>query len=318
MICRGASRSLTLAVCGLLLAAACSANDVPGEGALSDSEEAPADFAVLRQAVGLPTSREIELLEVASYELRVEEAIADCMRTAGFEYTPVVVPGEDRVKITGAGLSSFDYASSFGFGISTGFSGAARNEVDNPNLAQFDLLEPAAQRRFVATLEGEAALDARPTETVEIGGCRLEAETAVPLPPWYLHGDWITESAIELNERLAANRDVVDLYGDWSDCMAQAGFPGLTSPPRLIDDLATEFEERVLANLVTARPFADEGDFLDALDDTSRVLLEDFVDEEIRIAVSSHTCLNPLRSDLQAHSEAMQLEIAGRANLEGS
>ncbi len=166
-------------------------------------------------------------------QTRVEELVKGCMRSAGFEYTPVD-PNATKAAITGtSGLTDEEFRRQFGYGISTVFEKIVEisqsSKSADPNVTYRSGLDPAGQQAFDIALTGGAA-DVSVSGAVEaakagdlggLGGCVEEATTAV-------FGGANVVSALakieELDSRAEADERLIKARADWSNCMRKQGF----------------------------------------------------------------------------------------------
>jgi hypothetical protein len=241
------------------------ANQAEAPATTASQAEAPATEANQAEAsapegdpANLPGTEEFGMTEeelVQSIE-KVEELIAKCMGDAGFEYVPVDV-GTVRKAMTAdksaPGLSSEEYAATYGYGISTqppgGQASPAVIGLGEENISTFNNLSEADQDAYNHTLFGEnaeatfaVALEAE--DFSETGGCTRTAVEQVFSPEelttaYYNPGD----ARIEQDQR------VIEAIKAWSDCMRQAGFDYSTP-----EEPEPDLEDRLEAILNGADP----------------------------------------------------------------
>jgi hypothetical protein len=174
----------------------------------------------------------------------VEALIAKCMREAGFEYVPVdyaTVRQAMNADKTGPGLSTEEYASTYGYGISTepelaGVLTPATIGLGEQNVQIFDSLSEEDQDAYQHTLWGENtdetfAVSLEAEDFSQTGGCTRAAIEQVFNPDelsaaYYNPGD----ALIEQDPR------VIAAIASWSDCMREAGFD-YDSPEEIEPDL---------------------------------------------------------------------------------
>jgi len=173
----------------------------------------------------------------------VEALIATCMSDAGFEYVPVdyatVRKAMDADK-TAPGLTTEEYAATFGYGISTqppaGASNPAIIGLGEQNMQISNSLSEADQDAYNHTLFGENtdatfAVSLEAEDFSETGGCTRTAIEQVFSPEelnatYYNPGDTLIEQDPRVIAAIAA----------WSDCMREAGF-NYDSPEEIEEDL---------------------------------------------------------------------------------
>jgi hypothetical protein len=186
----------------------------------------------------------------------VEGLIATCMSEAGFEYVPVdyatVRKAMDADKMA-PGLTTEEYAATYGYGISTQPPGDANSPAiigrGEQNVQIFNSLSEADQAAYNYTLLGENAeatfaVSLEAEEFSETGGCTRTAIEQVFTPEELSAAYYNPKDAlVEQDPR------VIDAVAAWSDCMRQAGFD-YNSPEEIEPDL----EQRLNAILDGADP----------------------------------------------------------------
>jgi hypothetical protein len=173
----------------------------------------------------------------------VEALIATCMSEAGFEYVPVdyatVRKAMDADK-TAPGLTTEEYAATYGYGISTQPPGGADSPavigLGEQNMQIFNSLSDADQVAYKHTLFGENtdatfAVTFEAEDFSETGGCTRTAVEQVFSPKemgaaYYNPKDALVEQDPRVISAVAA----------WSDCMREAGFD-FDSPEETEEDI---------------------------------------------------------------------------------
>lgn len=242
----------------------------------------------------------------------VQESVAACMAELGFEYRPTAAPP----MYTLPELTP-EYAAEFGYGDTTEAYGPdvppmrfSQMPGDDPaadfNQSYANGLAPDASEQYWAALHGR---DPLPDEDVrdiplEEAGCYSRAYAEVSpefqVPPEFRPvEDAIREEIwwVDEDPRLVATHPA------WADCMADAGYPGLTAIP----DAAALANDRANASSLTlAVPYAE--------------LKEMFGDElaevqayEIAVATADATCREQvgwyeLRADVLTEAQASIVE----------
>jgi hypothetical protein len=161
-----------------------------------------------------------------------QEAVARCMRDAGFEYTPDV---PDRVS-TDPGASPApgheeEWAAQWGFGISIDMSPLytdAPTDRPDPNAGYVASLSPAGQQAYHDALEGTLHEGQTPTGAEGELGCYTtagdELATASPVPTTPpLVTELEEEVWAQTYERMATDEELADAVATLADCAAQAG-----------------------------------------------------------------------------------------------
>jgi len=82
---------------------------------------------------------------------------------------------------------------------------------------------------------------------------------------------------------------MVEIEGEWAECMSAEGFAGLINKRLLLEALLEEFDD-ILVRLEPSARSSGSGSFVDSLNKESRELLEEFQAREIQMAVSSFRC----------------------------
>jgi hypothetical protein len=173
----------------------------------------------------------------------VEAMIATCMGEAGFEYVPVdyatVRKAMDADK-TAPGLTTEEYAATYGYGISTqppgGTDSPAVIGLGEQNMRIFNSLSDADQVAYKNTLFGENtdatfAVTLEAEDFSETGGCTRSAIEQVFSPKEMGTAYYNPKDAlIEQDPR------VISAVAAWSDCMREAGFD-YDSPEETEEDI---------------------------------------------------------------------------------
>ncbi|NEA36342.1 hypothetical protein [Streptomyces sp. SID13031] len=181
--------------------------------------------------------------EQLAKQRKMEDAVAACMKAAGFEY--VAVPPESQ------GKSKFDeafklppdkFAEQYGYGISTIDWGKPSDDADkDPNSKIRKALSPSAQKAYGKALNGQfdnpdgGAIAMAPS-TGDKGkpqdtGCRGKAAEEVfgkadEQMADFKKFDSLFKDLEALRKRIEADQRVIDATSAWSDCLADAGHSG--------------------------------------------------------------------------------------------
>jgi hypothetical protein len=193
--------------------------------------------------------------EQLAQQRRMEDLTATCMRAEGFEYVPVPPRANPKGKFTEAfKLPPEEFAKQYGYGISTFDFGAAEDDDTDPNRAIRDRLSASAKKAYDKALDGDDAVivsgngakvsKTRPTDL----GCRGKAAEQVYGKPKEMKGErdlqrfeGLFKDLEALRKRIDADPSVADAAKAWSDCMADARYPGLNKP----DDARAKVAERM-------------------------------------------------------------------------
>jgi hypothetical protein len=262
--------------------------------ATEESEDEPANIeegeeepvATEESQENLPGSEEFGMTpeELVKNIEAVEVRIATCMSDAGFEYVPVdyaTVRQAMTSDKSAPGLSSEEYAATYGYGISTQPPGGADSPaiigLGKENVQTINSLSKADQDAYFHTLFGENpeatfAVTLEAEDFSETGGCTRTAIEQVfsseeLSASYYNPGD----ARIEQDPR------VIAAIASWSDCMRQAGFD-YNTPEETEEDL----QDRLDAILKGADP--------ETLSAPAQDALKELQGEERAIAVADLEC----------------------------
>jgi len=256
----------------------------------------------------------------------VEEEIAACMADLGFEYTPVnrsstgggvMAPSADDGD--GPKYGTLEFAEQYGYGATTNpwdsedapAGAAADGERVDPNQDYIDSMSDTQQTAYHAALYGDQPeLTEEELETYEASwedlGCTGRAQQEV-------YGDTLNDGGGDNDELTALDEEyftmleavdsdprVAETVAEWTFCMADADFPGLTT----IDDAQNSFLDKV--NAIYDASYADLPE--DATEDDNAAVEAEVQDElsaltgeEIETAVADYTC-----RDESGYTEAYQ------------
>jgi hypothetical protein len=182
---------------------------------------------------------------ILARQSRVEAAIAQCMKSEGFDYVPID-PFAARAALVGSSrLSDQDFLNQFGYGIST-LWGHGNPQAD-PNQRLRATLGPADRRAYDRALWGDNK-GATFSEAVDsgrfdrLGGCTLQATQQV-----FGGAQVLTQlqgKLDDLDDRVNEDRRMVKAIAKWSDCMAAAGYR-YEDPDEIDSDLFSRMEKIV-------------------------------------------------------------------------
>ena len=255
--------------------------------------------------------------------VRIEELIAECMLTQGFEYTPVPLaqPVTSPVGDLEYAWHTREFAEVYGYGLTTiDWTGGAP-EVQDPNDATVAAMSEAEQQEYVTALYGDGAWVAADDEWFGSAGCAGAAQDQV----------WGTESSSQSIETLLEMVDdvmgtvqeepeVVAAVDRWRACMTEAGHPGLTragSAYQMVADL----QGTVSADVWATMDWEDEA-AVAAIDDTvADRLAAEVSPVELEIALADWDCKAESGYAQAEYDATMRLQEefveAHRAELEG-
>lgn len=272
-----------------------------------NSDYSPEPGSLLREAAGRPASVSEELLITSRYIGQVEDVIASCMRSSGFEYVSQQTTGVEQFGILGLDLDPDAYAKRYGFGIANGAIQGIKVQSDQQT-EYLTSLSPEEYLAYRVALEGDGALKEPGTEVLEIGGCTREALDSVDQPTWSAHSEWLDAVSVELSQRLSSDSRLIEIEEQWVQCMADSGYGGLISVEQLSISLSDEFSQ-LFQVLIPTQDFRNGDEFLDALDDESRSAFEEFRSREIELAVASHECSKDHDATVASISEEIERSI---------
>ncbi len=255
------TRIIASLIGGGLLLAACGSSAPVAESAALDESDQTTDSAEPAGAEEFGLTME----ELAIRIEQVEGAIGSCMTEAGFQYIPVdfdTVRAGMTADGTAPGVSSDEFISQFGFGISTrlGEPDPVIEVSRGQNAAIFDALPEGDQVAYTRTLLGENpdvnfARALEDEDFSETGGCTLDAAEQ------FFSDDEIVgnyqnpgDAAIDSDPRM------VEAFEDWAVCLAESGYE-YDDPDEVEDDIQDQVDAIVGDN----DPAALSGASLDAL-----------------------------------------------------
>ncbi len=156
---------------------------------------------------------------------RVENLVAACMRTQGFEYLPVDSNAHLTALLGSSSLSKEDFEKQFGDGITTLFEQRQKIAL-GPNEAIRSRLSLADGKAYDLALVGDAGgsfLQAMDTaDFSQLGGCTLKATEEA------FGGANVLQSLEmklhELDQKIENDPRYLAAAANWSRCMKEAGF----------------------------------------------------------------------------------------------
>lgn len=334
----------------------------PSDGADDDADDdgdAPERLADYLGGLGFGLGFGVDPEEMQAYYARqaqqAEELIAQCMANEGFEYIPAVQPIPDAVF---GGPNDMEYAREWGFGVTTAYLyeespfGAADDWTD-PNEAIVEAMSDSERQAYYDALHSPPAptgteTDPETGETVEVyddsfgEGCSGEAYEEV------YGGQELMEvlDALDLEsmwERMQADPRTREVFGDWSECMADRGYD-YDDPDEMYEQVYDEFWTRLEEIVGPGGGFVDpfEGLSSDEIDELLSNLSEDefedffasaqlearqqvdqaalsaLQDEERDLAVANAECSQDMVQELDELSKEYEADLieANRALLE--
>lgn len=236
--------ALAVGLAAVLLTGACSDEQGSTEAAGPDLSPAESPLAIYLGSVWGGDEDEFVTKLIA-----VEDRIAQCMAEQGFEYTAL-----DKESLTARSTSvgrSFEdrntqeWVATNGYGLPTGEEGAGTD----PNAAYIETLSQASKAQYETALYGgwdlpegltvEEQMDWIPPW--EDRGCNGAAqhEVLAQFPEADPQFTDLMQAREELWARTYEDPAVAAADARWADCMADAGYPGFTTP----DDAASSIAD---------------------------------------------------------------------------
>lgn len=230
-----------LAALALTAAAACGADSSPtgttaptdtgsatgGASVSNGSENAGPTDSPIGDLLGIPLTDDDAMEEYFGQLQRDAEAnIAECMRSQGFEYTPVDLSGIDNL-VVNIDSESREYAEQYGFGITSNpfeESFEAFEGFDDPNQDYLESLSAGEAEAYQTALNGTPPDfdDPAATDFFEPGGCQGEAYDDV-----FRFGLVFQQFSAEfedIEEAFYADPRIVEATEGWAACMADEGY----------------------------------------------------------------------------------------------
>ncbi len=244
-----------------------------------------------------------------------EQAISECMRKEGFDYTPKASLDDSLAAIFEFELDSREFAEKYGLAVTTTDSvqfinGALQLSIVDPNLKYLESLSGSEQNAYYVALYGQAAAsdsmtdDEDPEDTPsatseESPGCVAETlNRSVEFPNFERVFEVFVDDLNEINQEMLSDQRLVDLMTKWSGCMADKGH-SYAEINDLLDDV-TSRQQDLMASLPD--PFEEmseseidelEPEEMDALLEGARPddeQLTELREYEIAVAVDSWDC----------------------------
>ncbi|WBQ05545.1 hypothetical protein [Kribbella sp. CA-293567] len=245
--------------------------------------------------------------EQLAKQRKMEDAIAACMKTAGFEY--VAVPPEAR------GKGKFDeafklppdkFAEQYGYGISTIDWGKPDDQAnEDPNSKIRKALSPTAQKAYGKALNGQfdnpggGVIGIAPS-TGDKGkkqdtGCRGKAAEEVYGSPDeqvtdFRKFDSLFKDIEALRKRVEADQRVIDATSAWSDCLADAGHSGFTKVNEPRESISQKLQTLSGGDKGAPKPGEMTAIGPPSLDKVDAAKLGDLRKEEIELAKADQGC----------------------------
>jgi len=275
----------------------------------------------LEAAIGATVDPAERAVSIRDEMARRADAVAHCMREQGFEYV-AWVPSEISIIDTESALPTQEYVARYGYGISTrpDLYRQKLDQPEDPNAAIQASLSPDEAAAYQLALTGidPTNLGESPM-VVEAAGCIAEADRAVTPNDAASPEDLDTYYTLknQMEERIAADPQVLSAIDAWRSCMAADGYT-FTEPSdaqdavyaewkRLVPDPAPEIATPQDASILTKAQFAEY---------TDASLFDQLVAFELRLAGLDYQCQAQYRSTVGDVRERVEKEfVAANADL---
>ncbi|WP_394551970.1 hypothetical protein ACDF64_13985 [Agromyces sp. MMS24-JH15] len=212
--------------------------------------------------------------------LENEELIASCMQEAGFEYVPhpPTPIGFDFSTLDSPELDDRTWVERNGYGIVQRVVSDGTTVSKDPNLAIADALSPAERTAYDTALTGgSAAYDADGDYVPEQAGCmgaaQLELDSRDPLKSAEFTP--LIDAVMDFYAALPTQPEIVELDGQWAECMSAAGFGPYATPLDPIGEVNAEIS-MLVQEAAGAEPDAGA--------------VEELAAREIELALADLTC----------------------------
>lgn len=316
-----------------------SAPDEPSDSSSSDSTSSSSDTtreSPIGDLLGIPVSDDDAMEEYFGQLQRdAEQKIAQCMRAEGFEYTPV-----DYSAFGGRSIADFEsraFAEEQGFGAAPFPSGEMQEVIEDfsdPNQDYMMSLTEGEREAYQTVLSGELP-DFDPSSEDEFffepAGCQGDAYEEV-----FSFGqvfEQFNDEFESMEDNFEADPRIVKARGDWSRCMADAGF-SYSSADEAEQQFRTRYEAIMRNPDVFEAPEIDpdnppnEGEPVftgfPKFKPEFQAEVDDILAEEVKAAVASWDCNEPIKElerDVQVEMEQEFVDTYGaeiRAALDGA
>lgn len=240
-----------------------------------------------------------------------EDLVAECMAKEGFEYIPNTSRygySDGSEEIDGPQWGTLEFAEQYGYGI---VDWPGREDMENqtgedeyfdPNQEYIESLSESEQTAFYETLYGKGPTDEE-WELIEAGEMEHEWSWETSgCDGWAMHEmDDSSASALyedpEFEDMMTAMQDLwTDMYSDseyqslnqeWSSCMADSGFTGLSDKDNVQNDLYDQL------NKIYEDSTSPNGDW----NEPDKAVMDEFQKQEIAQAVADYKCSEKIDYD---------------------
>lgn len=205
--------------------------------------------------------------------LEIEEVVASCMRSEGFEYVPFDLVGQVPENTDGE-PGTRSYGEKFGYGVMRGYEvgdpnsgGGVPFDVSDPNAAYVASLSGREQATYYAVLYGYSDTSTDDTDSAqgrETLGCRGRAERAASDPNQV---EDVVEMVADYRASRTADPERQELLREWATCLepklAELGLDGQLTAFNDAHQLVDTALNEAIGNTVVAVDRLDEGNTTD-------------------------------------------------------
>lgn len=307
-------RLLACSCAFVLLVAACgsgsdSASDGEAGGSATAGETAEAGGTVASGGTPMSASSPIGAFfdggfdeALAEYTTRVEEQIVVCMAEQGFEFAVSDNGRVDEIELRQNELTTREWTSEYGFGISTSFDSIAQGQAGDPNAEIIFGLSEAERELWIETLTGGGL----GIGGGDFGSTPLEEQGCIGRALIETGGQEALEGLEEFGsvydeglEALLDRREMVEAVDAWSQCMSAAGYASFTDLDGPEDSIGDRYGDVIAPMQAALANLSDEegqalisGESLDIADlpDLDLDALRELQQDEVMLALADLDC----------------------------
>ena len=227
-----------------------------------------------------------------SQQMRLQESVAACMSTQGFQYKPVV----DSSASGGTAASSDnpdlqwgtkEYAAQYGYGaVASAIADPTQGASADPNQDYVNAMSETEKKAYAAALSGTG--NPKLGYHWETAGCQGAAQHEAGLDV-NQHAA-LQEEMTAMDKSIDSDPRVSDVNAKWAACMAGAGYAGL----KVVGDAEQSIETQVQQVEQAAYAHVDQSKLTPAktaeIEATIKTQLAPLTSVEIKTAVADFTC----------------------------
>lgn len=247
--------TLLVSVAGLVLLSACSGSTTAAPDSATATATSRADIVNAQLPVDayLGELASLDDADIVAEQTAIEESIARCMSAEGFEYTvpDVAAMYSDEIHGSPEDQESREWISTNGYGVTENPGGSPADDLPpDPNFEYAQTLSAPSWAAYHKALVGILARTDISEEDImasplEEQGCRGRAQlevlgTNVWKEPQFAS---LKDAYDALLTATAGSVEVADANASWADCMADAGYAGLSEPTDAIVIVSTANDE---------------------------------------------------------------------------